>query len=80
MNQEYFDKGVRLVWYVRPKSRVVDVYTAPGRFKRLTARARLKGGAVLPGFSIPVSELFPKPKAPGAGKEKDKRNRRPGGV
>ena len=25
--QEYFEKGVRLVWYVRPRSRVVDVYS-----------------------------------------------------
>ena len=35
--QEYFEKGVRLVWYVRPRSRVVDVYTAPDHFTRLTA-------------------------------------------
>ena len=25
--REYFEKGVRLFWYVRPRSRVVDVYT-----------------------------------------------------
>ena len=28
--QEYFEKGVRLVWYVRPRLRVVDVYTSAG--------------------------------------------------
>jgi len=73
---EYFEKGVRLVWFVRPKSRVVDVYTAPDRFTRLTVSARLDGGDVLPGFSVQVGELFQKPKAPGndKGKEKEKRN------
>ena len=60
---EYFEKGVRLVWFVRPKSRVVDVYTAPDRFTRLTASMQLDGGDVLPGFSVQVGKLFQKPKA-----------------
>jgi Uma2 family endonuclease len=64
--QEYFEKGVRLVWFVRPKSRVVDVYKAPDRFTRLTASMRLDGGDVLPGFSVLVSELFELPKRPPA--------------
>ena len=56
--REYFEKGVRLVWYVRPRTRVVDVYTAPDRFTRLTASMQLDGGDVLPGFSVRVGELF----------------------
>ena len=56
--REYFEKGVRLVWFVRPKTRVVDVYTAPDRFTRLTVSMRLDGGNVLPGFSVLVGELF----------------------
>ncbi len=63
--KEYFEKGVRLVWYVRPRTRVVDVYTAPDRFTRLTASMRLDGGDVLPGFSVQVAELFTMPKRPG---------------
>jgi Uma2 family endonuclease len=63
--KEYFEKGVRLVWYVRPRTRMVDVYTAPDRFTRLTASMRLEGGDVLPGFSVQVSELFTIPKRPG---------------
>ena len=52
--QEYFEKGVRLVWFVRPKSRVVDVYTAVDRFTRLTAsmtpgRRRRAAGFLGPG-------------------------------
>jgi Uma2 family endonuclease len=73
---EYFEKGVRLVWFVRPKSRVVDVYAAPDRFTRLTASAQLDGGDVLPGFSVQVSKLFQKPKAPGGGNGKKKKNGR----
>jgi len=71
--QEYFEKGVRLVWYVRPRSRVVDVYTAPDHFTRLTASMRLDGGDVLPGFSVQVGELFQMPKRP-SDKGKEKRN------
>jgi Uma2 family endonuclease len=62
--REYFEKGVRLVWYVRPRSRVVDVYTAPDHFTRLTASMQLDGGDVLPGFTVQVSELFEIAKRP----------------
>jgi Uma2 family endonuclease len=64
--KEYFETGVRLVWFVRPKSRVVDVYTAPDQFTRLTASMRLDGGDVLPGFTVLVGELFERsmPSAP----------------
>jgi Uma2 family endonuclease len=75
---EYFEKGVRLVWYVRPRSRVVDVYTSPDRFTRLTASMQLDGGDVLPGFSVRVGDLFELPKRPGAGDGGKKGNPRPG--
>ena len=76
--REYFEKGVRLVWYVRPKSRVVDVYTAPDHFTRLTASMRLDGGDVLPGFSVQVGELFEMPKRPAAEGEQKKNGSQPG--
>jgi Uma2 family endonuclease len=76
--KEYFDKGVRLVWYVRPRPRVVDVYTTPDRFTRLTASMRLDGGDVLPGFSVLVGELFAMPKRPGTTKGGKKDGPRPG--
>ena len=71
--REYFEKGVRLVWYVRPRSRVVDVYTAPDRFTRLTASMQLDGGDVLPGFSVQVGELFEMPKEPGDKRSTDEK-------
>jgi Uma2 family endonuclease len=71
--QEYFEKGVRLVWYVRPRARVVEIYTAPDNFTRLTASMQLDGGDVLPGFSVQVSALFEMPKRPSK-KSEQKRN------
>ena len=62
--EDYFEKGVRLVWFVRPRSRVVDVYTSADQFTRLTASATLDGGDMLPGFSIVVGDLFRKPQGP----------------
>jgi Uma2 family endonuclease len=73
--KEYFDKGVRLAWFVRPRTRVVDVYTSADEFARLTASATLDGGAVLPGFSIVVADLFRKPAGPGRGKPNGKRRK-----
>ena len=59
-------------------SRVVDVYTAPDHFTRLTASMRLDGGDVLPGFSVQVSELFEMPKRPAAKGEQKKNGPHPG--
>jgi len=56
--QEYFEAGVRLVWMVDPKKRVVRVHTSVDRSIRLTEDQSLDGGAVLPGFVLPLSELF----------------------
>ncbi len=62
--EEYFEKGVRLVWFVRPRQRCIDVYTSPDQFTRLTASMMLDGGDVLPGFAVTVSSLFQMPKRP----------------
>ena len=76
--REYFEKGVRLVWFVRPKTRVVDVYTAPDQLTRLTASMRLDGGDVLPGFSVAVGELFERSNASAAKGGKKKNGPQPG--
>jgi Uma2 family endonuclease len=56
--QEYFRVGARLVWFVDPPTRSVAVYTSPAKFKVLTAADTLDGGKVLPGFKLPVENLF----------------------
>ena len=56
--QEYFKAGARLVWYVDPRTRTIDVYESPTSRKRLGEGDTLTGGKVLPGFSVKVAEIF----------------------
>jgi Uma2 family endonuclease len=65
--REYFAVGVRLVWYVDPETRTVEVFTAVDRSTRLGADQTLEGGDVLPGFALPLAELFGGPGVVGNG-------------
>jgi Uma2 family endonuclease len=56
--REYFTAGVRLVWEVDPDARTVAVYTGPDHPVVLTQDQTLDGGDVLPGFTLPLRELF----------------------
>lgn len=57
--QDYFRVGVRLVWEVDPEKRTVAVYTAPETPPAtLTEADTLVGGSVLPGFTLPLRDLF----------------------
>jgi Uma2 family endonuclease len=56
---EYFTAGTKLVWVVYPTQRLVYVYTAPHQVRILKDTDELDGGAVLPGFRIPIASLFP---------------------
>jgi Uma2 family endonuclease len=56
--KEYFLCGVRLVWFVRLDKRTVQVFTAPDQSTRLEESQTLEGGDVLPGFKLPLEELF----------------------
>jgi Uma2 family endonuclease len=54
----YLLHGVRMVWVVNPWERTVRVYR-PGEDSRLLGSGDvLDGGDVLPGFSVPVDEIF----------------------
>ena len=55
---EYFRAGVRLVWYVDPKSRTVRVYTTPDDSVVLSEDQHLDGGDVLPGFTLSIRDWF----------------------
>ena len=57
--QEYFTAGVRLVWFVDPDARTEEVYTAPDQSTVVNEEGTLDGGAVLPGFTLPLRDLFP---------------------
>jgi Uma2 family endonuclease len=56
--KEYFLCGVRLVWFVDPAKRTVVVYTSPDRSETLAEGQTLDGGDVLPGFRLPVKQIF----------------------
>jgi Uma2 family endonuclease len=56
--RDYFKAGVRLVWYIRPKTRTARAYTAVDNFIGIPADGSLLGGSVLPGFELPLATLF----------------------
>lgn len=56
--REYFASGCRLVWLVDPRDRTVAVYTSAADSVVLTAKQTLTGGDVLPGFRLPLRNIF----------------------
>ena len=50
--------GVRLVWMAYPDTRTVDVYRQDGTTITLFEDDTLDGSPVLPGFTLPVREVF----------------------
>ncbi len=60
--QLYLLAGTRLVWAVHPEEKVVDVYRLADdktiNVQPVRLDSVLDGGDVLPGFSLPVANLF----------------------
>jgi len=55
---EYFRAGVRLVWVVYPTQIQVYVYVSPVSVRIVGLGDELDCGAVLPGFRLPLADLF----------------------
>jgi Uma2 family endonuclease len=56
--ERYLRAGVQLVWLVDPWRRAVEIH-APGQPPRVLRETdTLDGGDVLPGFSLPVADIF----------------------
>jgi Uma2 family endonuclease len=55
---EYFRAGVRLVWVVYPRQKIVHVYASPTRIEVLQLGQELDGGELVPGFRLPLAALF----------------------
>ncbi|MBC8116380.1 MAG: Uma2 family endonuclease [Candidatus Saccharimonas sp.] len=55
---DYFAASVRLVWIVDPELRTVEVHAGSGQMTLLRQDDTLDGGAVLPGFAVPLKDLF----------------------
>jgi Uma2 family endonuclease len=55
---EYFRAGVQLVWVVHPTRSKIHAYESPSQIAVLTRDDVLDGGSVVPGFKLPLAELF----------------------
>jgi Uma2 family endonuclease len=59
--REYFTHGTKLVWVVDARAGTVVVYTSSVEATTLIRTDTLDGGDILPGFSLPLAELFDNP-------------------
>lgn len=57
-SSRFFEKGTRLVWVVNPSERNALVYCTPEADRLLRVTDALDGEDVLPGFRLPLPELF----------------------
>lgn len=57
--REYFVAGVRQVWHVYSHVEQVFVFTSPTAVRVLTRADELTGDPVVPGFRLPLADLFP---------------------
>jgi Uma2 family endonuclease len=55
---EYFEAGAAMVWVIEPRTRSVMVYHSLTDIAVLREHETLDGGDLLPGFSIPIAQLF----------------------
>jgi len=60
---QYFGRGVKLVWILDPDDRTVRVVRPDELEKTLDEADTLTGNGVLPDFSCPVIDLFRRPRA-----------------
>jgi len=57
--KEYFESGTRLAWVIDPPSRTVAVYILPQQPDHVLGISdSLDGKIVLPGFTMPIAQLF----------------------
>ena len=55
---DYFNAGIRLVWYIYPRKREVHVFKSPNDCRVLRENEVLDGGEILPGFNLPLRQYF----------------------
>ena len=57
--QEYIDNGARLGWLIDHQNRRVEIYRSRGKIEILDQPENLSGEAVLPGFSLSLTRIWP---------------------
>jgi Uma2 family endonuclease len=55
---QWLEHGAQGVWLVNPRTRTIEVRRATGESQQLLEGDDLTGGDLVPGFRIPVSEIF----------------------
>jgi Uma2 family endonuclease len=61
---EWLDSGVKVVWVVNPATRTVRVHRGDGGYAFFRAADTLTAPELLPGFAVPVADLFRMPGEP----------------
>lgn len=56
--REYFEAGVRVVWWIFPPFKTVEVYTSPKTVVIATDDDFISAAPAVPDFQLKVSELF----------------------
>lgn len=59
--RELFAAGTQIFWVIDPKTRTAEVFDDPARPNQMTPSREadaLDGGTVLPGFRLPLADLF----------------------
>lgn len=57
----WLDHGAQMVWVVDPRAHTVTVYRGRDAVQVLTEHDELSGGDVVPGFLVPIVDLFAAP-------------------
>jgi Uma2 family endonuclease len=57
---DYFAAGVKMVWYIDPKTKTARCYTGEDQCTSIDESGELVGDPVLPGFRVKLGELFEK--------------------
>jgi Uma2 family endonuclease len=55
---DYLESGTKLIWIVRPRTQTVTVYRSASDIHLLTISDTLTDDDILPGFVLPVQEIF----------------------
>lgn len=55
---EWLEAGCRMVIVVNPRRRAATIYRSPNHVQLLTANDTIDGGEVVPGWTLPLRDLF----------------------
>jgi Uma2 family endonuclease len=60
--QEWLEAGCRNVWVIDPRTRTVSLHRSRREITVLSDSESITAGDLLPGFSVPVAEIFATPR------------------